>query len=71
MQVCWMPRTRRMHLTVDARIGLFLEVVAAAARAHSHSIVHRDIKPPNIFVTGCQSPAPTKAAMACTSLKLQ
>jgi eukaryotic-like serine/threonine-protein kinase len=42
---------RRVHLTLDARIGLFLEVLAAVAHAHSHLIVHRDIKPPNIFVT--------------------
>jgi serine/threonine protein kinase/tetratricopeptide (TPR) repeat protein len=41
----------RMHLTLDARIGLFLEVLAAVAHAHSHLIVHRDIKPANIFVT--------------------
>jgi serine/threonine protein kinase/tetratricopeptide (TPR) repeat protein len=42
---------RRAHLTLDARIGLFLEVLAAVAHAHSHLIVHRDIKPANIFVT--------------------
>ena len=42
---------RRMNLSLDARIGLFLEVLAAVAHAHSHLIVHRDIKPANIFVT--------------------
>ena len=42
---------RRAQLTLDARIGLFLEVLAAVAHAHSHLIVHRDIKPSNIFVT--------------------
>jgi eukaryotic-like serine/threonine-protein kinase len=42
---------RRTHLTLDARISLFLEVLAAVAHAHSHLIVHRDIKPANIFVT--------------------
>ncbi len=41
---------RRAHLTLDARIGLFLEVLAAVAHAHSHLIVHRDIKPANVFV---------------------
>lgn len=41
----------RMDLSLDARIGLFLEVLAAVAHAHIHLIVHRDIKPPNIFVT--------------------
>jgi serine/threonine protein kinase len=42
---------RRVQLTLDARIGLFLEVLAAVAHAHSHLIVHRDIKPANVFVT--------------------
>ena len=41
---------RRAHLALDARIGLFLEVLAAVAHAHSHLIVHRDIKPANVFV---------------------
>jgi serine/threonine protein kinase len=38
-------------LTVEARVELFLGVLAAVAHAHSHLIVHRDIKPTNIFVT--------------------
>jgi serine/threonine protein kinase len=42
---------RGAYLTLDARIGVFLEVLAAVAHAHSHLIVHRDIKPANIFVT--------------------
>jgi serine/threonine protein kinase len=39
------------NLTVEARVELFLGVLAAVAHAHSHLIVHRDIKPTNIFVT--------------------
>jgi eukaryotic-like serine/threonine-protein kinase len=38
-------------LDVAARVTLFLSVLAAVAHAHSHLIVHRDIKPGNIFVT--------------------
>jgi eukaryotic-like serine/threonine-protein kinase len=41
----------RHRLSVEGRVGLFLDVLAAAAHAHSHLIVHRDIKPANIFVT--------------------
>ncbi len=41
----------RHKLNVEARVSLFLDVLAAVAHAHSHLIVHRDIKPTNIFVT--------------------
>jgi len=37
-------------LDVDARIKLFLDVLAAVAHAHANLIVHRDIKPPNVLV---------------------
>jgi eukaryotic-like serine/threonine-protein kinase len=40
-----------IHLDVEARVELFLGVLAAVGHAHSHLIVHRDIKPTNIFVT--------------------
>ena len=36
---------------MKARIGLFLDVLAAVTHAHNHLIVHRDLKPANIFVT--------------------
>jgi serine/threonine protein kinase len=39
------------NLNVEARVGIFLNVLAAVAHAHSHLIVHRDIKPANILVT--------------------
>jgi serine/threonine protein kinase len=42
----------RRKLDLEARVNLFLGVLAAVAHAHSHLIVHRDIKPGNIFVTG-------------------
>jgi serine/threonine protein kinase len=38
-------------LEVDARIRLFLDVLAAVAHAHANLIVHRDIKPSNVLVT--------------------
>lgn len=39
------------HLSLDARIGLVLDVLAAVGHAHAHLIVHRDLKPSNILVT--------------------
>jgi serine/threonine protein kinase len=40
----------RMGLDVTARVRLFLDVLHAVAHAHSNLIVHRDIKPGNVFV---------------------
>ncbi len=37
-------------LDVEARLRLFLDVVAAVAHAHANLIVHRDIKPSNVLV---------------------
>lgn len=37
-------------LGVDARLRLFLEVLAAVAYAHANLVVHRDIKPSNVLV---------------------
>jgi serine/threonine protein kinase len=46
-----MDRYSDQHrLDVEARIGLFLEVLDAVAHAHSNLIVHRDIKPSNVLV---------------------
>jgi len=38
-------------LGVDARIALFLNVLAAVAHAHANLVVHRDIKPSNVLVS--------------------
>ena len=38
-------------LDVNARVRLFLDVLAAVAHAHSKLILHRDLKPSNILVT--------------------
>ena len=37
-------------LNVEARLRLFLDVLAAVSHAHSNLIVHRDIKPSNVLV---------------------
>jgi serine/threonine-protein kinase len=39
------------QLDVEARVGLFLDVLQAVAHAHSNLIVHRDIKPSNVLVS--------------------
>ncbi|MGB8913271.1 MAG: serine/threonine-protein kinase, partial [Candidatus Sulfotelmatobacter sp.] len=41
----------RRKLDLEARVRLFLDVLAAVAHAHANLIVHRDIKPPNVLVT--------------------
>jgi eukaryotic-like serine/threonine-protein kinase len=38
-------------LDIEARIQLFLDVLAAVAHAHANLIVHRDLKPPNVLVS--------------------
>ena len=38
-------------LAIEARLRLFLDVLAAVEHAHAQLIVHRDIKPDNILVT--------------------
>ena len=39
------------NLDVQARIRLFLDVLAAVSHAHANLVVHRDIKPSNVMVT--------------------
>lgn len=41
----------RHGLSVDARVGLLLQVMAALAHAHARLVIHRDLKPGNILVT--------------------
>ena len=38
--------------TTNERISLFLDVCDAIQHAHQKGVVHRDLKPPNILVTG-------------------
>jgi serine/threonine-protein kinase len=38
-------------LSIEARVRLFLDVLAAIAHAHNKLILHRDLKPSNILVT--------------------
>ena len=42
---------RKHGLDVEARVRLFLDVLAAVAHAHARLILHRDLKPSNILVT--------------------
>jgi serine/threonine-protein kinase len=39
------------RLGIEARIELFLDVLAAVSEAHAQLIVHRDLKPSNVLVT--------------------
>jgi eukaryotic-like serine/threonine-protein kinase len=39
------------HLSQEARVKLFLNVLSAVAHAHNRLVVHRDIKPSNVLVT--------------------
>ena len=38
-------------LDIDARLRIFLDVLASVAHAHANLIVHRDLKPGNVLVT--------------------
>ena len=39
------------HVSVEARVRLFLDVLEAVAHAHANLVVHRDIKPANVLVS--------------------
>src|SRR5215472_18808707 len=39
------------RLSIDRRIKIFLDVLAAVAHAHANLVIHRDIKPPNVLVS--------------------
>jgi serine/threonine-protein kinase len=40
----------KRHLSIQARVQLFLEVLEAVEHAHNNLVVHRDIKPSNVLV---------------------
>jgi eukaryotic-like serine/threonine-protein kinase len=39
------------QLSIEARLRLFLDVLAAVAHAHANLVVHRDLKPSNVLVS--------------------
>ena len=43
---------RRLELSTEKRLELFLDVIEAVQYAHKNLVVHRDLKPGNILVTG-------------------
>ncbi|MFC1633344.1 protein kinase [Planctomycetota bacterium] len=47
----------RQKLTIEDRLGLFLQVCQAVQHAHQKGIIHRDIKPSNILVSEEQDTA--------------
>src|SRR5207237_4585183 len=42
---------RRGPLPIDEAVGYVLQACAGSAEMHRHSLVYRDIKPANLFVT--------------------
>jgi hypothetical protein len=46
----------QQHLSIRERLQLFLKVCAAVNAAHQYLVVHRDLKPGNILVTGDGEP---------------
>ena len=57
----------RTALDVEARVRLFLDVLAAVAHAHANLIVHRDLKPSNVLVTATgRSSCSTSASPSCS-----
>jgi eukaryotic-like serine/threonine-protein kinase len=47
---------RRDNIDLRGRLKLFLKVCSAVELAHRHQIIHRDIKPGNVLVSGDREP---------------
>ena len=45
------------HSSPSLAIDLFLDVCSAVEHAHSHNVIHRDVKPSNIFLRTARGPA--------------
>jgi serine/threonine-protein kinase len=46
---------RERQLEIDEAVGIVEQVASALEHAHTHSIIHRDIKPGNILLSGSQA----------------
>jgi len=44
--------TREGRLSIDAVVGVLRDVAKALAYAHTHAVIHRDIKPDNVLLSG-------------------
>ena len=49
----------RRPFPLEKQIARMIEICAALDHAHSHGVIHRDVKPSNIFIRGTSSSRPT------------